>query len=437
MERHTKHLFTRKGEGGITLFKPGKHTSDYVPKRSLGYNAFSLLKSESTGYTPKHSFTNYEPKRLINEIRQKREIKPTKPRRLRALAALSSVLLPTGIAVAQTNEGVQDAFKINPPALVAEPFPSSELPKPSVPEKLQRTKTANHPLTTDTARTPAPDITAQTPPQAEPEQKINETALADKIRSGMPDAKVLGDKIRKQVEESLNVERINTLTAERRWDGEILRSSEADKLEDQITLEKLSQIKLSPEGYEKFKNSINTEFVRAFENAGSLHPSGIIKNPEHFILHHTGMGYKDGKEGVKQFINGMAINGFSVQWLIDREGIAYLLVRNPLQAANHAAPRNTTSTGVEIMTDATRAQGSLTFEQLQASLYLAYYVNTEIYDNAPEDLKSVVGHRHVNEATKTGTTGKPDFTEEVIVNGVLPQLRNLAAVLRNVQQAAA
>lgn len=181
---------------------------------------------------------------------------------------------------------------------------------------------------------------------------------------------------------------IAALESQRKWEGVIDGTLSSAELEQRITMEKLKDVHLTPEGYREFVRSINTEYAGSFEEGGTL-------------------------------------------WLIDREGIPYLLVRNPKQAANHALPFNRVSTGVEIMTDGTRAQGSLTPKQLETALYLSYYAHTEVYGYPPSRLEEVVvGHRDINDRTGKGTAGKPDFFTDVIEEAVLPKLIDLAVQLR-------
>lgn len=224
---------------------------------------------------------------------------------------------------------------------------------------------------------------------------------------------------------------VRQLVGQRSWTNEIDGSLRSAELEQKITVERFKNVKLTAEGYRKFVRSLNTEFAGVFEEANTIHPVGIITNPEYFILHHTAQGYKDNRAGVEQFIQSITNNKLSVQWLIDRHGATYLLVKNPKQACNHARSLNSVSTGVEIMTDETRAQGSLTEKQLESALYLAYYVHTQVYGYGMGRLDEViVGHRDINDRKGVGTAGKPDFFTSVMRGAVLPKLKKFAAQLR-------
>lgn len=205
------------------------------------------------------------------------------------------------------------------------------------------------------------------------------------------------------------------LISTRTWSGEIVRTHENDELEQDITIERIEDITLSREGYENWLSSIDTEtFVEVFERAKTLHPAGELSSPEYFIIHHTAQGVEAGVTGMERLTSSMVNNGLSVQWAINQENETYQLVTNPKLACNHAHGINPRSTGVELVTDSTRAQGSVTTEQLASAIYLAYYVVTEVYGKDPTgDLKGVVvGHREINDRLDVGSAGKPDFFEE-------------------------
>lgn len=221
------------------------------------------------------------------------------------------------------------------------------------------------------------------------------------------------------------------LISQRTWSEVIDGSLESAMLEQAITIEKLNNIELTVDGYRNFVASINIEYAGVFEEAGTTHPAGIIENPEYFILHHTAYGYKEGTAGTQQFIQSMINNRLAIQWLIDREGNTYQLVRDPRYASNHARGLNEKSTGVEVMTDSTKAQGSLTNQQLAAMLYLALYVHAEVYEKSSEEIEDVVvGHRDINDRLSRpgetfGTAGKPDFFTDVM-EVIWPKLKKLA-----------
>jgi hypothetical protein len=213
------------------------------------------------------------------------------------------------------------------------------------------------------------------------------------------------------------------LIAERSWSDEIVRTVENDELEQNITIERLEEVQLSPEGYEAWLGTIDRDtFLTVFEQAGTLHPAGVIDAPRYFVVHHTAQGVEPGVLGMQRLTGSMIGAGLSVQWTIthaepDGGSKTYQLVSDPKLACNHAYGINDQSTGVELISDETRAQGSLTREQLTEALYLAYYVVSKIYGKDPtqnlEDI--VVGHREINDRLDVGSAGKPDFFEDVMV----------------------
>lgn len=209
------------------------------------------------------------------------------------------------------------------------------------------------------------------------------------------------------------------MIAQRAWTGEIVRTDENDKLEQNISVERMEEIVLTPEGYNDFIGSIDTETLgEAFEIAGTTyHKNGkelIIDDPEFFIIHHTAQGVERGVSGMERLTTSILGNGLSVQWAINQDDLTYRLVTNPKIACNHAYGHNSKSTGVELVTDGSRAQGSVTNEQLASAMYLAYYVVTEVYGKkiTEDTIKElIVGHREINDRTELGKRGKPDFFE--------------------------
>lgn len=209
------------------------------------------------------------------------------------------------------------------------------------------------------------------------------------------------------------------LIAQRTWDGEIVRTDENDKLEQEISVERMEEVVLTAEGYRLFVDSIDTTtFGSVFEEAGTTyHRDGkefVIDEPEFFVIHHTAQGVEPGIAGMERLTKSILGNGLSVQWAINQDNHAYRLVTDPKIACNHAYNHNAISTGVELVTDNTRAQGSVSNEQLASAMYLAYYVVTEFYGREiTEDNISdlIVGHREINDRTGKGKAGKPDFFE--------------------------
>jgi LysM repeat protein len=213
------------------------------------------------------------------------------------------------------------------------------------------------------------------------------------------------------------------LIAERAWSGEIVRTIENDELEQDITIERLEEVQLNREGYEAWLETIDRDTFRTvFEQAGTLHPEGSLDAPRYFVVHHTAQGVESGILGMQRLTGSMIGSGLSVQWAITHAepgggSKTYQLVSDPKLACNHAFGINDQSTGVELISDDSRAQGSLTTEQLTEALYLAYYVVSEVYEKDPtqnlEDI--VVGHREINDRLDVGSAGKPDFFEGVMV----------------------
>lgn len=80
------------------------------------------------------------------------------------------------------------------------------------------------------------------------------------------------------------------------------------------------------------------------------------------------------------------------------------------------------------MTDDSRAQGSLTEKQLTSALYLAYYINSEVYKNNKNDMKAVVGHREIDDRVGT-LNGKPDFFKNTM-DAFRTKLDSLARQMR-------
>ncbi|HSW47564.1 MAG TPA: N-acetylmuramoyl-L-alanine amidase [Candidatus Saccharimonadales bacterium] len=205
--------------------------------------------------------------------------------------------------------------------------------------------------------------------------------------------------------------KIKQLEKDRNYPNGVYDQSErAAALEQDITIERLKKVQPTPEGYGKFLKTINRDFAGAFEDADTTrHPYQIIDHPDYFIIHHTAYGYREGLAGVQQFIQSVVNESLSVQWLIDGDGTPYQLVRKPKVACNQAYGVNQYSTGVEIMTNDSKAQGSITEKQLTSALYLAYYVTTQIYGRNKSELDSVVvGHREIDDR-KGQNDGKPDF----------------------------
>lgn len=205
------------------------------------------------------------------------------------------------------------------------------------------------------------------------------------------------------------------LIKQRTWTGEIVRTDQTDKLEQNISIERIEEIVLTREGYDAWLKTIDAKtYVSVFEEAGTVWTEkGILDDPQYFIIHHTAQGVEPGVTGMERLTNSIKNNRLSVQWSINQESETYQLVTNPKIACSHAYEVNDKATGVELVTDMTRAQGSVTTEQLTNAMYLAYYVVTDIYGkDATGDLKEiVVGHREINDRLGVGTEGKPDFFE--------------------------
>ena len=223
---------------------------------------------------------------------------------------------------------------------------------------------------------------------------------------------------------------IEQLKARRSWSERIDEDDrtitlEDQQLEEQITVELVRGIELTREKYEAFREGIDTRFRNVFEEAEVL-PDGIIENPQFHLWHHTAAGYPAGDEGIGVFTQGLIDQALSVQWVIDQDARGHLLVDNPNQIASHAAPRNTVSSGHETMTPESKAQGDIDPAQLEAGMYLSYYILTEVNGYSVDQIDGFIrGHREVNDEFGDGTPGKPDF-DELSMNAIRAKIKEFA-----------
>lgn len=224
----------------------------------------------------------------------------------------------------------------------------------------------------------------------------------------------------------------DALRQQRVWSGELERTHETDDLEQRITQAQLQEITISRNGYLDWVERIDQKLAGVFEEKGVADPDTKV-TPKYFVVHHTAQGYNSDSSyaGVEHMVSSMSNRPTSIQWGIGRGGDTYQLVSDPLVRASHALDFNHEATGVEILTDSDRAQGSITNEQLTEALYLAYYVLTEVYEieATSKNIDAVIrGHRELNDREKKGTLGKPDFFEETM-NEFRARVKALANIM--------
>jgi hypothetical protein len=180
---------------------------------------------------------------------------------------------------------------------------------------------------------------------------------------------VVSDKIRR-VEQVLYRERVMPTPA-----------APHTELEDSAK-KNLEAVKLSVKGYEKFKDSIDTSYLKKASEYKTYNPdtNGVPQeDSELFLWHFTTLYYNGAGKSINQpigdsadvehFLTSTNGSGVGIQWFIDRSGQTYQLTDTSTRTS-HIPPHSSVSTGVEVESD---TQDNITPAQYESAAYLAAY----------------------------------------------------------------
>jgi LysM repeat protein len=174
--------------------------------------------------------------------------------------------------------------------------------------------------------------------------------------------------------------------------------------------ERIKSVELTAEGYERFKESINRDFIEYAKTKKSFSPDNGLDQTqptEMMNLHFTTLYVNEendtskpiGNVNVKRLIDSMNNRDgpdgscCGIQWFIDRNGQTFQFVEDINTKLSHNPPFSQLSTGVELESD---TQENITPKQYESAMYLSIYVleKQELLGKSP--LESILqGHGEI------------------------------------------